>query len=240
MIKVSAEVANPDLQAKMRLLLARDGRLHIPNFLDDAFARSLLSAFSDIDWTTTYRTSEGGMLGRARELAALDAGARERMLASIHHYAGEAFQYYFDTYRVSHLHERGLLQEGVLAEFCAGLNSEGAIALFAAITGDARIRCLDAQATRYTQGQFLLEHDDRDGEDARLFAYVLNLTPRWKPDWGGLLMFIDEQGQVQRAIAPRWNALNIFKVPQRHAVSFVTPFAKGARYSITGWMRTRP
>ena len=38
---------------------------------------------------------------------------------------------------------------------------------------------------------------------------------------------------------PRFNALHLFAVPQRHNVSFVPPFAAVARYAITGWFRDR-
>jgi Rps23 Pro-64 3,4-dihydroxylase Tpa1-like proline 4-hydroxylase len=31
--------------------------------------------------------------------------------------------------------------------------------------------------------------------------------------------------------------MNIFRVPQLHAVSYVAPFARADRYSITGWLR---
>ena len=98
---------------------------------------------------------------------------------------------------------------------------------------------MDAQATRYRPGHFLTQHDDHaEGKD-RLFAYVLNLTPQWIADWGGLLMFLTDDGHVAAAYTPRWNALNILKVPQPHAVSVVAPFARGARHSITGWIRSR-
>ena len=35
-------------------------------------------------------------------------------------------------------------------------------------------------------------------------------------------------------------ALNVFAVPQMHAVSTVAPFAGGPRYSVTGWWRAKP
>jgi Rps23 Pro-64 3,4-dihydroxylase Tpa1-like proline 4-hydroxylase len=41
---------------------------------------------------------------------------------------------------------------------------------------------------------------------------------------------------VTEAWVPRFNALNVFAVPQPHAVSIVAPFAVGARCSVTGWL----
>jgi Rps23 Pro-64 3,4-dihydroxylase Tpa1-like proline 4-hydroxylase len=36
---------------------------------------------------------------------------------------------------------------------------------------------------------------------------------------------------------PAFNALTLFRVPQWHSVSYVTPFAMGPRFSVTGWFR---
>jgi SM-20-related protein len=96
---------------------------------------------------------------------------------------------------------------------------------------------VDAQATRYERGHYLTQHDDSAAEKGRLYAFVLNLTPHWRTDWGGLLNFIDADGHVAEAYAPAWNAINLFRVPQPHAVSCVAPFAGAPRLSITGWVR---
>lgn len=52
-------------------------------------------------------------------------------------------------------------------------------------------------------------------------------------------MFLTMDGHVAQAFSPKWGALNIFTVPQPHAVSMVTPIAEAARYSISGWMRSK-
>ena len=70
-------------------------------------------------------------------------------------------------------------------------------------------------------------------------AYVLNMTPQWRWDWGGALLFSDRPGHVSEGYLPAFNALNIFAVPQPHLVEFVSPFAGAQRYSITGWFRSR-
>ena len=38
---------------------------------------------------------------------------------------------------------------------------------------------------------------------------------------------------------PRFNALNLFRIPAFHSVTQVANFAIGARYSVTGWIRAR-
>jgi Rps23 Pro-64 3,4-dihydroxylase Tpa1-like proline 4-hydroxylase len=117
------------------------------------------------------------------------------------------------------------------------LNSPRFLDFARRLTAEPRIAFADAQATLYRSGHFLTEHDDAIDGQRRLAAYVLNLTPRWRADWGGLLLFLDRDGHVAEGYTPTFNALNIFKVPQPHAVTCVAPFAAGGRYSISGWLR---
>jgi len=105
------------------------------------------------------------------------------------------------------------------------------------LTGRDEIIKGDAQATRYGPGQFLKFHTDNITEEHRVAAFVLNFTRNWDPDWGGYLQFYDNNWDIEQAFQPRFNALNIFTVPQNHAVSYVANYATGQRYAITGWFR---
>jgi SM-20-related protein len=107
------------------------------------------------------------------------------------------------------------------------------------VTGKKGIDFADAQATAYGPGHFLTAHDDEVAGKQRHAAYVFNLTPVWRVDWGGLLLFHGADGHVSRGFTPSFNALNIFAVPQPHSVSMVAPFAANRRYSVTGWLRGR-
>ena len=130
--------------------------------------------------------------------------------------------------------DEGLLLHRLL-EF---LNCPDYLAFARALTGDARVRRMNAQATRYRGGHFLKLHDDFNAEEGRLYAYVINLTHEWKADWGGLLQFLDAEGRVIDTLMPRWNSLSIFRVPAPHVVSLVAPWAEGERLAVTGWMLT--
>ena len=85
----------------------------------------------------------------------------------------------------------------------------------------------------------LTAHDDEIAGKKRHAAYVFGLTPQWKTEWGGLLLFHTADGDVAHGLLPRFNTLNIFKVPQLHSVSMVNEAAAYRRYSITGWLRSR-
>ncbi len=58
------------------------------------------------------------------------------------------------------------------------------------------IKFADVQLTRYDPGDFLLRHADDKHDETRKAAYVLNLTPHWRAEWGGLLAFPDRRGHV--------------------------------------------
>jgi Rps23 Pro-64 3,4-dihydroxylase Tpa1-like proline 4-hydroxylase len=126
-----------------------------------------------------------------------------------------------------------------LVQFASFMSSPDVVALLRRITDKPAIAFADAQATAYGPGHFLTAHDDEIAGKERHAAYVFNLTPVWRVDWGGLLLFHGVDGHIDRGFAPSFNALNIFAVPQPHSVSMVAPYAANRRYSITGWLRGR-
>jgi Rps23 Pro-64 3,4-dihydroxylase Tpa1-like proline 4-hydroxylase len=137
-------------------------------------------------------------------------------------------------YEVIRLDDRS---EGALAEFRDFMSSDVMVDIMRKITGADDISFADAHASRYQPGHFLTVHDDQMDTMGRRTAYVLNLTPEWRPDWGGFLQFFDKRGDVACAFAPRFNVLNLFAVPKPHNVSWVTPLAAAPRYAVTGWLR---
>lgn len=152
--------------------------------------------------------------------------------------ARSGFHYLFESLRISDLVEVGADVPPALQALYDWLNSEAFLAFAREISGFEDLVYVDAQATRFLPGHYLNQHDDaKDGAGRRL-AYVLNLTSQWRPDWGGLLAFVDKDGHVAEAYAPAFNALNLFRVPQPHMVTAVAPFAGGPRLSITGWIRS--
>lgn len=226
---------------QVRTTLQRAGRVHLPDYFTEKAAQYFFEGCRDANFSIVFQGAQNAYDISATQAASLSVEQKVELANVIHAQASSGFQYLFDSYRISDEVEAGRLTSGPLAEFFAGLNAPEMIARLRAITGDDRIAYLDAQATRYRPGHFLTAHDDYQAGKDRLYAYVINLTPVWRADWGGLLMFLADDGHVAEAFTPRWNALNILKVPQPHAVSVVAPFARGARYSITGWMRaSRP
>jgi Rps23 Pro-64 3,4-dihydroxylase Tpa1-like proline 4-hydroxylase len=120
------------------------------------------------------------------------------------------------------------------------LNAPEFISLARDVTGIQDLIKADGQATLFAPNHYLGRHIDSHVAEGWEVAYVLNFAQAdWHPDWGGYLLFLDDDGDVIEGFRPRFNALNLFKVPQAHAVSYVAPFAPLGRLAITGWLRTQ-
>lgn len=235
----SQDVQDDRLAARVRAVLKDVGRVHVPGVLVEAAAKALYRDMLEADWRLVFRGQSDVYEIKPEDFDALPETNRADVIRMVHGRASTGFQYFHDVYRISDKYESGERRNGALAEAFAALNSPPVLDTLRRLTGDERIAYVDARATRFRDAHFLTTHDDEEPGKHRLYAYVLNLTPQWSVDWGGLLMFLAGDGHVSEAFTPCWNALNILKVPQPHAVSMVAPFARAPRYSITGWMRSR-
>lgn len=233
---------NPTLdRAGLRARYEQGLRLHVPEVFTAEAANRIAEALEvATPWKLSLNSGANSMDLDLDELAALPAQNLAEIDRLIWAGAARGFQYAFDAWRISDEVEAGRRISSPVEAVYDFVNSAAFFSLIEDVTGEDRARYCDAQATRYRKSHFLTTHDDAvEGKD-RLFAYVLNFTRDWRPDWGGELLFFDEAGHVAAGFTPTFNALNIFRVPQPHAVSFVAPFAQAPRLSITGWIRMKP
>lgn len=191
----------------------------------------------ELEWWRVVNHGEKTWDLGPESIAALERDGEAQLFELVHKGARDGFQFLFDSVRVadepSERTARGLLVDRLVDV----LNEPDNLALFRQVTGAEDIARVDGQATRYLPGHFLTGHDDAIDGKGRIAAYVINLTPHWRTEWGGLLQFHDAFGDVTHALKPAWNAIHIFRVPQLHSVSLVAPFAGAQRLSVTGWLR---
>lgn len=216
-------------------------RLHIPGILTSRSATEALAALKPtLDWTRSIHVDAGEDVDiPAAMFEALPLDEKERVERELSDSSTDNLQYMFDTVRISARLKRGEAVDTDLGAVHAFLNSQIFLDFVRALTGDVRPDFCDVMATRYLPGHFLTAHGDEHPTEHRLYAYVLNLTPVWRADWGGVLMFLDEDGHVSEGYVPSFNSLNIFQVPQTHAVSMVSRLARGPRLSFTGWIHAK-
>ncbi len=226
-------------RAALAARLAATGRVQIPGLLDEPSAAMLRDeAVLRTPFQTVTLGGKGHVDLPAAWLEGLTPAQRTDMGRAAQEAATERFHYLYDNHPLWDLDQAGRL-DGVWKAWLAFANSEAFLGPMREITGESRIAFADAQVTRYRRGHFLTAHDDGIEGKNRYFAYVLNLSPRWKIEWGGLLMFHGDDGHVAEAFLPNFNSLNLLKVPALHSVSQVSLFAGDDRLAITGWLRGR-
>ncbi|MEM7360157.1 MAG: 2OG-Fe(II) oxygenase family protein [Pseudomonadota bacterium] len=215
------------------------GRVQIPEFLVSDSANKIHQALEEqSEWNLAWNNqgqhtdmSFTGVMNWTEE-------QRKTLEKRIHTQAEQGFQYCYSAIPIFDIYQNNLMPDHFFNEIYELFNDPGLLAMVRQITDLDAIRYTDMQATRFSKGHFLTEHDDNVKGKNRLAAFVLNLTPHWRDDWGGALIFPDQKGSESKSLFPKFNVLNIFAVPQKHLVSFVTPFAGAHRYSITGWFRS--
>lgn len=219
-------------------IYARAGRIHIRPIFSPASAEAIHRCLtSEIPWQLHLNDGDRPINLAGAKFEELPDADRARFLQNVYASAGQRFQYLFNSFPVSDLYERGEHRSLYVMRLYEFLNSPEFLTFAREITGARSIALTDAQATLYRSGHFLTHHDDLIQDKKRVAAYVLSFTPRWVPDWGGILQFIAADGHIAEGYTPTFNALNLFRVPQMHAVSYVAPFAQAGRLSITGWLR---
>ena len=72
-----------------------------------------------------------------------------------------------------------------------------------------------------------------DRPDCKLY-FSMDVTRTWRPNWGGQLMFLDDDGEIEEAWAPAFNRLNIYSASARHFINYVAPYEGGLALSICG------
>jgi len=226
---------NPALDsAKLADAFRRKGRLHISNLLTKPSADRIYRCLTqETKWSLTFNNGKDFL-----DIPNVSEEERSKLVFASWQRARTGFQYFFDNHRLSVDGEPYPDPSRFHARIVAFLNSGPMLNFVRKVTGIPGIERTDAQATLYRPGDFLTMHDDETGGRNRLAAYVLNMTPAWSPDWGGILQFIGSDGHIEQGFVPAFNALNVFQVPALHCVTQVSLYA-GLRYSITGWFHGR-
>lgn len=227
---------DPAARAVVRERLARTGRAQVVGLLTEAYAHRLQDQAVEAEYNVVTQREAGHVSLPAAWLASLQPEQKQALGKAVQDAATSRFQYLYDAHAIHDLVEAGAAQP-VWAELLALLNGQPFLELMRDLTGEPRIAMADAQLTRFRRGHFLTRHDDLAEGKNRYFAYVLSLTPVWDADWGGLLAFHGDDGNIAEAFTPRFNTLNLLRTPQPHAVTQVALYAGADRISVTGWLR---
>lgn len=238
---------NPDLdRTVLAAQFAAERRVQIRSVLTEASALELRALLGrGTPWGLALRApdAEGGEACYLRAAELQSAAGRERAQTLAQRAAAAAargeYGYSYASYPLLDAYLQRWDPGGPHDILLEHLNTPEFLDLARVVTGFPDLAKADGQATLYAGGHFLPLHHDSHVAHGWKVAYVLNLaSDEWRPDWGGYLAFYNEDGDIVRGYRPRFNALNLFAVPQAHSVTYVPPFAPIGRFAVTGWLRT--
>jgi Rps23 Pro-64 3,4-dihydroxylase Tpa1-like proline 4-hydroxylase len=230
---------NPALDPDaLRANLRERGRLQVPGFFTEECADYLFGLLQKHQhWYLTYNEGQENFESAMVEFQRQPVPEQRRFMGQIYQRARSEFQFVFRQYDISRAIARGENPGHPLHAMHEFMNSAPALEFMRRLTGHDEVARADAYASCYSPGDFLTQHEDLHVSHDRVAAYVVSMTKGWNPDWGGYLAFYDDAGNVIEAFRPAYNVLNIFLIPQQHAVQMVAPFAGHPRTSFLGWLQ---
>ncbi len=226
---------NPELDvADLRARFDRDGRVRVSRIFSRGAPELYHYLEGNDDWIQLINHETG-----AHELACNDwrmAGSkcRSELEPGMFARASDGFQYSYAALRIPAAEEES--ENPVLMALADLLRDASMQTFLEAVTGLTAPTFTDGQVTAYGEGDFLTGHDDDLADSGRKVAFVLGLTPQWRLEWGGLLLFHELGGVECAGLIPQFNTLDLFAIPRYHSVSMVTRATPRRRFSVTGWL----
>lgn len=219
---------------------ARDQRVRIPGILEPGIAERLAEHCElHVPYEYIYHVDGENRASSAEEMKTMDRNDQQILQSKLMDAAAEGVGFLYCGYMMGRA-SKDTDDENIqfLHSIFEYLNSDEMLSTISKISGYNDLKSADGQFTRYTGGQFLTRHLDDITAEGRRLAYVISFCRDWHPDWGGLLQFYEPDGTPRDAWCPGFNTLSLFDVRHVHSVSYVTPFAKRPRLSLTGWFRS--
>ncbi|MCY1648742.1 2OG-Fe(II) oxygenase [Caulobacter sp. SL161] len=214
---------------------ARDGYVQIPVFLAPQDAEAVAALLDPLTWNIVAPDEASETLVITPEVIKKFGEAQVRQfLQGALRRAGKGFSFVHMSYALQDEYLRA--PQTPVHRATEFLESRAFLDFGGQVVGAPDVTGVRVQASYYRPGDFLTVHDDSHRQDHRLAAFTLGFTRRWRPDWGGQLLFHDADGNVTRGLAPGFNVLTLFKVPASHSVAQVASYAEAKRLSLTGWL----
>ncbi len=218
-------------------ILREKSRLQVPDFFTAETADYLHKLLmTNEDWFLAYNAGNNFYESTLAEFQALPAQQKQQFMNNIFARAKTQFQYVFIQYYITQAIKLNEQPGHPMHDMHHFMNQQNTLDFMRTLTGESAISKADSYASCYSPGHFLTEHDDRHDKHDRVAAYVVSMTKGWDRNWGGHLAFYDAKGNIEEAFIPSFNTLNIFMIPQLHAVQQVSPYAGVGRTSYLGWL----
>jgi SM-20-related protein len=212
-------------------------RLHISEFLERHCSEALYHHLKeDVTWSS-FLSINRRRYEAAAEVQRTYRSRQRRQLANLAYSTARQgdYAYFHDGSAV--ISPDCSNGSSLLARLAKFLNSGTFKDFIRRVSGIEEVAFVDARALRFCAGHFMTYGHEQISADANAkcrLLYYYNLTPSWRPEWGGLLEFRGNKGYIVEAQLPCFNCLDLFPWSQGHWISFVSPFADGENYSVSG------
>lgn len=214
--------------------LQNKGRVQIHNFFATDTAEQLHNiVHQHSPWYLAYNEFNNFYESSYEEVKKLPPDVKKQFMDGFYQRARSHFQYVFKQYYITQAIKLG--EDSQLNFMEKYVNSAPFLDIMRTLANDKNINWVDTFASAYEPGHFLTRHDDVHQKNDRVLAYTVGMTKDWNPNWGGNLVFYDDDNNITEGFIPRFNTLSVFTIPQQHAVQFVAPFAEKDRVSLLGW-----
>ncbi|XOV78506.1 MAG: 2OG-Fe(II) oxygenase family protein [Aestuariibacter sp.] len=172
------------------------------------------------------------------QLKALSGEQQQQLFQQIHTAASQGNGYLYARRAIDDNSDK--IDVGALHQAFAWLKSEATLDLIKDITGKQDIITVSCMATRFSQGQFITREKASDRDSANRLGFIIDLSPHWQSDWGGLLQLHSTSmaNEPASAFTPAFNSLLLFDAGRDFSLSYVAPFIKYYRYTLMGWFST--
>ncbi len=210
---------------------SQNGVITLNNILPNDLAKNIWEEFNSINWVVQIGDSKTNQL----HVPLSDISNQENIIDVLYSNKHE-----LDLNALFYIRlgaEFGDTPSQNMKKVSEFLNGEKFINTCKNITGTKDISRAWYSATCYDKGCFLGDHRD-DHNSINRVAFVLNLTRKWKIDWGGFLLLGGKSNGPPRIVPPIWNSITLFKIPVDHSVTCVSQAATERRYAISGWLRS--
>lgn len=235
------DIVNPNLDIKtLNETFKEKGYVVVDNFLKDDIAEDLYNFFAyemPPEWwsVATYPADgQDGVEYNRNTEENTESIIRARKYAE-EAFGQDLFSYAFHRTLEDHYEDCECLE----CQLRKTIESKDIYSLISEITDLNIIGANELFAACYVQGDFLSPHQDSPNG---IIGFVLQLTKDWKPAYGGLLHFLNDEGTVVENVeVPKFNSLTMFLLPEDkgklHYVSHVNPGVDEIRLSFTGWFK---
>lgn len=231
---------NPDIDLEMHAQAYREnGLVQIPNIFEQASSDAIHKMLcAGMPWRHLLTDANDQPVHFSeQDWAALDQPRRAELMRDALKRASENRGFHYFTYPMIEAYLKGWEKGHPIHHVTELINSPTFLDLGRIVTGVDGITKADAHACQYNPGHYLTRHIDEGEDRERRAAYVLGFTRGWQPDWGGLLLFLKDNQDIDFGFLPRFNNLTIFDIKYLHTVTQVSSFAAAPRLTITGWFR---